>query len=46
MDTLEDAIKILAETKVHRLFIVDENFVPISVISLKDVLLEIIGVIP
>jgi len=43
-DTLEDVIKLLATKQIHRLFVVDGNHKPIGIISLKDVLLEIISV--
>jgi CBS domain-containing protein len=41
-DTLETAIRLLAEKRVHRVFIVDNEMKPVGVLSLKDVLLEII----
>jgi len=41
-DALETAIKLLAENKVHRVWIVDNQQKPLGVLSLKDVLLEII----
>jgi len=41
-DTLETVIKKLAEHKIHRVYIVDEQKKPVGVISLKDVLHEII----
>jgi CBS domain-containing protein len=41
-DTLQSTIKLLAENKVHRVFIVDREHRPVGVISLKDILLEII----
>lgn len=42
-DTLETVIKKLAENKIHRVYIVDEAKKPQGVISLKDVLKEIIS---
>jgi len=42
-DTLETVVKKLAENDIHRIFIVDEHKKPIGVISLKDVLYEIIS---
>jgi len=42
-DTLETVIKGLAEHNVHRIFITDDNKKPVGVISLKDVLYEIIN---
>lgn len=41
-DTLEDVIKKIVQNGIHRVFIVDENHKPTGVISLKDILLEII----
>jgi CBS domain-containing protein len=41
-DTLETVIKKLAENRIHRVFIVDESKKPQGVISLKDILKEII----
>jgi len=41
-DTLETVIKRLKEHKIHRVYIVDDNKKPIGIISLKDVLKEII----
>jgi len=41
-DTLEAAIRQLAEKRVHRVFIVNSDMKPVGVLSLKDVLLEII----
>jgi len=43
LDTLETVIKKLNEYKIHRLFIVDDHRKPVGVISLKDVLAEIIS---
>jgi len=43
-DTLGDIIKSLATHEIHRLFVVDGNHKPIGIISLRDVLLEIISV--
>jgi len=42
-DTLETIIKRLAEHKIHRVYIVDDHKKPLGVISLKDVLQEIIN---
>jgi CBS domain-containing protein len=42
-DTLEDVINTLAEHRIHRLFIVNDDRKPIGVISLKDLLLEILN---
>jgi len=42
-ETIEAVIRKLADNKVHRIYIVDERHKPIGVISLKDVLLEIIS---
>jgi len=42
-DTLETVVKKLAEQKVHRIFITDDHKKPVGVISLKDVLQEIIS---
>jgi len=42
-DTLETAIKLLAEHQLHHIFLVDEHSKPIGVISLKDILLQIIS---
>jgi len=42
-DTLETVIKKLAEYKIHRVYIVDDHKKPVGVISLKDVLHEIIN---
>jgi len=42
-DTLETVIKKLQEHKIHRVFIVDEHKKPVGVISLKDLLREIIS---
>jgi len=41
-DTLESVIKKLAEHNIHRIFIVDDHKKPVGVISLKDVLLELL----
>jgi len=41
--TLEEVIDTLAEHQIHRVFIIDDNKKPIGVISLKDVLLEILN---
>jgi len=43
LDTLETVIKKLAEYKIHRVYIVDDHKKPVGVISLKDVLHEIIN---
>jgi len=42
-DTLEIVIKKLNEHNIHRVFIIDDAKRPIGVISLKDILLEIIN---
>jgi len=42
-DTLETVIKKLAEYKIHRVYIVDDHKKPVGVVSLKDVLREIIN---
>jgi len=42
-DTLEDVINTLAEHRIHRLFIVNDDRKPIGVISLKDLLMEILN---
>ncbi|KAL6077474.1 CBS domain containing protein, variant 2 [Balamuthia mandrillaris] len=42
-NTLGDVINMCAEHKIHRVFIVDDEKKPISVVSLKDVLLELIS---
>jgi len=41
-DSLESIIKKLNEHNIHRIFVVDLNHKPIAVISLKDLLYEII----
>ena len=41
--TMEDVINALAELQIHRVYIVDDMKKPIGVISLKDVLLEIMS---
>jgi len=41
-DTLESIIKKLSEHNIHRIFVVDTNQKPMAVISLKDLLYEII----
>jgi 5'-AMP-activated protein kinase, regulatory gamma subunit len=41
-DTLETVVKLLSENKIHRVFVVDEKKKPIGVVSLKDVLYEIL----
>jgi len=43
-ETIESALKKFEESHVHRMFVVDEHKKPIGVISLKDILLEIISV--
>jgi CBS domain-containing protein len=43
---LEDVVRQLVEHKVHRLFVVDENHAPIGVISLREILLELINIDP
>lgn len=42
-DTVESVITKLTEHRIHRLFIVNSHHQPIGVISLKDILLEIIS---
>jgi len=42
-ETLENVIKKLSEHNIHRIFIVDDHKKPVGVISLKDVLYEIIS---
>jgi len=42
-DTLDTVVKKLAEHKIHRVFIVDDHKKPLGVISLKDVMKEIIS---
>jgi len=41
-DTLETVLKKLSEHKIHRVFIIDDNKKPLGVISLKDVVREIL----
>jgi len=41
-DTLQTAINMLAENNIHRVYIVDDSKKPIGVISLKDILLNVI----
>ena len=41
--TLEEAIEAMASHRLHRVFIVDQNKKPIGVISIQDILLEIIS---
>jgi len=43
-DTLETVINILALNEVHRVYVVDSNHHPIGIVSLKDILLEIITI--
>jgi len=42
-DTLETVIRKLSEFKIHKVYVVDEHKKPVSVISLKDILYEIIS---
>jgi len=42
-DTLETAIRLLSQHNIHRLFVIDEAKKPVGVLSLKDILLEIIS---
>jgi len=42
-DTLESVITKLAEHKIHRLFVVDNLKVPVGVISLKDILMQLMA---
>jgi len=41
-DTLEHVIEILVNENIHRVYVVDQELKPIGVVSLKDVLLEIV----
>jgi len=41
-DTLKNVITKLAANRIHRLFVVDEKNMPIGVISLRDVLMEVL----
>lgn len=41
--TLEQVINLLADHSIHRVFVVDDAKKPIGVITLKDVLLEILS---
>jgi len=41
-DTLEHAITLLVENKIHRAFVVDKDNKPIGVVSMKEILLEIL----
>jgi len=41
-DTIESAIRMLVTNKVHRLYIIDDAKKPIGIMSLKDVLMNII----
>jgi len=41
-DTIEQAITILVENNIHRCFVVDQDQKPIGVVSMKEILLEII----
>jgi len=43
-DTLEDAIALCSENAVHRLCIIDDEEKPTSMISLRDIFLEVIDV--
>lgn len=42
-DTLKDIITRLAANKIHRLFVVNNQKVPIGVVTLKDVMMEVIS---
>jgi len=42
-DTLETVLVKLAEHKIHRVFIVDEKHHPIGIITIKDILLDLIS---
>jgi len=42
-DTLETAIRVLAEHKIHRVYVVDDEHKPIGIISLKDILLQVVS---
>jgi CBS domain-containing protein len=42
-DTLEHIITKLVENKVHRIFVVNDDHQPIGVISLKDVLFQVVS---
>jgi len=41
-NTLGDVITKLAENKIHRVYVIDEERHPLGVISLRDVLVEIL----
>jgi len=41
-DTLETAINMMAEHKLHRIYIVDPDMKPLGVVTLKNILLDII----
>jgi CBS domain-containing protein len=41
--SLEHAINLLADHSIHRVFVVDDEKKPIGVITLKDVLFEILS---
>jgi len=43
-DTLEHVINVLVSYQIHRVYLVDDNDKPLGVVSLKDVLLELISV--
>jgi len=42
-DTLEHAINLLADHSIHRVYVVDDAKKPIGVVTLKDVLCEILA---
>jgi len=42
-DTLKHIINKLAANRIHRLYVVDDKNVPIGVVSLRDVLLEVVS---
>jgi len=43
-ETIETALKKFDESHVHRIFVVDEHHKPIGIVTLKDILAEIINV--
>jgi len=43
-ETIESALKKFEENHVHRIFVVDDHKKPIGIVTLKDILLEIINV--
>jgi len=43
-DTIETAIKLIHQNKIHRIYIVDDNLVPVGIIGLKDILQQIVCV--